>query len=80
MARVLLLISGWKGISEISVRRDGDGAMDRCRGEEGQPLGVCGAPALHLVPSVVTLTELGIEPGSKASAEVARGQFITFSK
>lgn len=34
------LISGWKGISEISIGHDGDGAIDRCRGEEGQPLGV----------------------------------------
>lgn len=63
---------GWKGILEITVQSAGDEAMDRCRGEGRQPHGVCGVPALHLVPSVVMLIELGIEPGTIASAEMAR--------
>lgn len=67
-----LLVWDWKGISEIGVGHDGDGAVDRCRGKEGQPFRAGGAPTLHVVPSVVMLTELGIEMSTKASAGMAR--------
>lgn len=38
--RFRLLSWSWKGISEINVLRDGDGAMGVCRGAEGQSSGV----------------------------------------
>lgn len=71
-SRFRLLSWSWKGISEINVLHDSDGATDGCRGEEGQSSEVCKALTLHPVALVVTLAEPDIELDTKASTEMAR--------